>query len=172
MSESCNGTPTFDRGRGTATYGTKGTLVLDRDGYVIYDLKGKVVKQNIEPKRGNGVDLVGDDAATLTHMENFAAAIRTGEALPRRSRKASRPTCCAISATSRSSPVASSTSIPRTATSPATPTRRSAGRDVRTGMGADGLRFFFFFFFCHPERSEGSASVLPLSRPEQISPIG
>ena len=81
MSESCNGTPTFDRGRGTATYGTKGTLVLDRDGYVIYDLKGKVVKQNIEPKRGNGVDLVGDDAATLTHMENFAAAIRTGEAL-------------------------------------------------------------------------------------------
>jgi predicted dehydrogenase len=81
MSESCNGTPTFDRGRGTATYGTQGTLVLDRDGYVVLDLKGKVVKQNIEPKRGNGLDLVGDDAATLSHMENFVGAIRAGEAL-------------------------------------------------------------------------------------------
>ncbi|MGH7618908.1 MAG: Gfo/Idh/MocA family protein [Gemmatimonadaceae bacterium] len=81
MSESCNATPTFDRGRGTATYGTKGTLVLDRDGYAIYDLKGKVVKQNIEPKRGNGTDIIGDDAATLMHMENFAAAIRAGDAL-------------------------------------------------------------------------------------------
>src|SRR5262249_20184953 len=80
-SESCNATGTFDRGRGTATYGTKGTLVLDRDGYVIYDLKGKVVKENIEPKRGNGTDIVGDDAATLSHMQNFLAAIRTGEAL-------------------------------------------------------------------------------------------
>src|SRR5262249_6332513 len=79
--ESCNGTPTLDRGRGTATYGTKGSLFIDRAGYVVYDLKGKVVKQNIEPKRGNGLDLVGDDAATLRHMENFLAAIRTGEAL-------------------------------------------------------------------------------------------
>jgi predicted dehydrogenase len=80
-SESCNATGTFDRGRGTATYGTGGTLVLDRDGYVIYDLKGKVVRQNIEPKRTNGTDVVGDDAATLRHMENFVAAIRSGEAL-------------------------------------------------------------------------------------------
>jgi predicted dehydrogenase len=79
--ESCNGTNTFDRSRGTATYGTKGTLVLDRDGYVIYDLKGKVVKQNIEPKRGNGIDVVGDDAATLRHMENFVGAVRAGDAL-------------------------------------------------------------------------------------------
>jgi predicted dehydrogenase len=81
MSESCNATGTFERGRGTATYGTKGTLVLDRDGYVIYDLKGKVVKENIEPKRSNGTDIVGDDAATLSHMQNFLAAIRGGEAL-------------------------------------------------------------------------------------------
>src|SRR5215831_1162692 len=81
MGESCNGMPTFDRGRGTATYGTKGTLVLDRDGYVVYDLKGKLVKENLEPKRGNGLDLVGDDAATLHHMENFVAGIRTGERL-------------------------------------------------------------------------------------------
>ena len=55
--------------------------MLDRDGYVQYDLKGNVVKQNIEPKKGDGLDLVGDDAATLWHMENFADGIRTGTPL-------------------------------------------------------------------------------------------
>ena len=80
--DSCNGQTFFNRGRGTVTYGTKGSLVLDRDGYVLYDLKGKVVKENIEPKKGSGTaDLVGDDAATLWHMENFADGIRTGAAL-------------------------------------------------------------------------------------------
>ncbi len=79
--QSCNGLKLFDRARGTAILGTAGSIVLDRDGYVQYDLKQKVVKENIEPKRGNGVDLVGDDAATSSHMQNFLGAIRTGEVL-------------------------------------------------------------------------------------------
>jgi predicted dehydrogenase len=80
--DSCNGQTFFNRGRGTATYGTQGSIVLDRDGYVLYDLKGKPVKENLEPKKGAGtVDLVGDDAATLWHMENFADGIRTGAQL-------------------------------------------------------------------------------------------
>jgi len=79
--QSCNGVRLFDRSRGTEILGTTGSLVLDRDGYVLYDLKGKVVKQNIEPKAGNGLDLSGDDAATSIHMRNFLDAIRTGAAL-------------------------------------------------------------------------------------------
>jgi predicted dehydrogenase len=80
--ESCNGQTFFNRGRGTVTYGTQGSLVLDRDGYVLYDLKGKVVRENLEPKKAGGTaDLVGDDAATLWHMENLAEGIRTGAAL-------------------------------------------------------------------------------------------
>ena len=79
--QSCNGLKLFDRARGTAILGTAGSIVLDRDGYVQYDLKQKVVQENIEPKRGNGVDLVGDDAATSSHMQNFLGAIRTGEVL-------------------------------------------------------------------------------------------
>jgi hypothetical protein len=71
----------FDRSRGTAILGTTGTLVLDRDGYVLYDLKGKAVKQNIEPKAGNGTDPSGDDAATALHMQNLLDAIRNGTAL-------------------------------------------------------------------------------------------
>jgi predicted dehydrogenase len=78
---SCNGLMPFDRGRGTATYGTNGSIVLDRDGYVLYDLKQKVVKKDIEQAKGDSLELTGDDAATVTHMENFLAGIRTGEAL-------------------------------------------------------------------------------------------
>ena len=79
--QSCNGLSLFNRGRGNAILGTAGSIVLDRDGYVQYDLKQKVVKENIEPKAGNGTDLLGDDAATAQHMENFLAAIRSGETL-------------------------------------------------------------------------------------------
>ncbi|HTE46820.1 MAG TPA: Gfo/Idh/MocA family oxidoreductase [Gemmatimonadaceae bacterium] len=74
--QSCNGLKTFGRGRGTAILGTTGSIVLDRDGYVQYDLANKVVKENIEPKSGNGLELTGDDAATSVHMENFLSAIR------------------------------------------------------------------------------------------------
>jgi predicted dehydrogenase len=78
---SCNGLKIFDRGRGTATYGTNGSMVLDRDGYTQYDLKEKVVKQDIEPKKGDSLELTGDDAATSIHMDNLLAGIRTGQAL-------------------------------------------------------------------------------------------
>ena len=81
QSSSCNGLLTFGRGRGTAIYGTNGSIVLDRDGYTMYDVKQKVVKEDIEAKRGNGVELTGDDAATSAHMQNLLSAIRTGEAL-------------------------------------------------------------------------------------------
>ena len=55
--------------------------MLDRDGYVHYDVRQKVVKENIEAKRGNGIDLTGDDAATMVHMQNLADAIRNGATL-------------------------------------------------------------------------------------------
>jgi predicted dehydrogenase len=81
QSESCNGCKTFDRSRGTAVYGTSGTLVLDRDGYVIFDLKGKETTRNIEARAGDGLELTGDDAATSVHMDNFLDGIRTGAKL-------------------------------------------------------------------------------------------
>jgi predicted dehydrogenase len=79
--QSCNGLKLFDRGRGTAILGTNGSIVLDRDGYVQYDNANKVVKTNIEPKTGNGLELTGDDAATSVHMDNFLGAIRGGGTL-------------------------------------------------------------------------------------------
>ncbi len=78
---SCNGLRTFERGRGTAIYGTGGAIVLDRDGWVQYDLRHRIVKQDIEAKKGDGLELTGDDAATSVHMQNLLGAIRTGEPL-------------------------------------------------------------------------------------------
>jgi predicted dehydrogenase len=79
--QSCNGTQTLGRGRGTQVLGTDGSIVLDRDGYVHYDVKGKVVREAREAAIANGLDFAGNDAHTTAHIENFASSVRTGEAL-------------------------------------------------------------------------------------------
>ena len=79
--QSCNGTQTLGRGRGTQVLGTDGSIVLDRDGYVHYDVKGKVVREAREAAIANGLDFAGNDAHTAAHIENFSSAVRTGEAL-------------------------------------------------------------------------------------------
>ena len=79
--QSCNGTQTLGRGRGTQVLGTDGSIVLDRDGYVHYDVKGKVIREAREAAIANGLDFAGNDAHTTAHIENFASGVRTGEAL-------------------------------------------------------------------------------------------
>jgi len=79
--QSCNGLNTYGRSRGTAILGTTGSVVMDRDGYVVYDLKNTVVKQNLATEAGDGLNISSDDDMTRLHIENFVAAIRTGAAL-------------------------------------------------------------------------------------------
>lgn len=79
--QSCNGLPTFGRSRGTAILGTSGSIVMDRDGYVVYDLKNQVVKQVAAAKPSDGLNLAADDDATRLHIANFVEAIRSGHAL-------------------------------------------------------------------------------------------
>ena len=79
--QSCNGTQTLGRGRGTQVLGTNGSIVLDRDGYVQYDVKGGVVREAREPAIADGLDFAGNDAHTSAHIENFASAIRSGDPL-------------------------------------------------------------------------------------------
>ena len=78
---SCNPYPTENRGRGVSVHGTGGTVVLDRNGYTVYDLDGKVVKESQAPVRTDGLNLSADDSATQIHVDNFVDAIRTGAAL-------------------------------------------------------------------------------------------
>ena len=78
--QSCNGAKTYGRSRGTAVLGTQGSVVMDRDGYVVYDLKGEVMKQSVV-EQGSGLDVRGDDPMTQLHLANLADAIRTGARL-------------------------------------------------------------------------------------------
>ena len=79
--QSCNGVQTLGRTRGVQVLGTTGSVVLDRDGYVHYDLKGTVIREGREAELADGLNVTGSDAHTTRHVENFAAAVRTGEAL-------------------------------------------------------------------------------------------
>jgi predicted dehydrogenase len=79
--QSCNGLPMYGRARGTAILGTAGSMVIDQDGWVITDLKNKVVKESVAAQKGDALNVVGDDALTLLHMQNFLNAIRNNAPL-------------------------------------------------------------------------------------------
>ena len=79
--QSCNGLTTFGRERGTAILGTTGSVVMDRDGYVVSDLHNKVVKQSLASQHADGLNISADDDMTALHIANFVDAIRSGAAL-------------------------------------------------------------------------------------------
>ena len=56
-------------------------MVVDRDGYVVYDLKNKIVKQVTAAPKGDALNTVGDDWLTQLHIDNFTSAVRTGTKL-------------------------------------------------------------------------------------------
>ncbi len=78
---SCNGLPVLDRERGTAVHGTEGTIVLDRNGYVLYDEKNAVVKEVKEKDVESTMDTTGGGDLTDRHIANFLEAIRNGRPL-------------------------------------------------------------------------------------------
>src|SRR5579863_2456513 len=77
----CNGMRYFNRGRGSLIEGTNGTVMVDRDGYEIYDLKGKKTDEFKVGKQTSTADLIGADSMTDAHFANFIAGIRKGEKL-------------------------------------------------------------------------------------------
>jgi predicted dehydrogenase len=78
---SCNRFKYYDRGRGSMIYGTEGTVMLDRNGYFLYDMDGTLVKQVNELATSETTDLKGGGALVDYHFENFFAAIRDGAKL-------------------------------------------------------------------------------------------
>ena len=79
--QSCNGLKTYDRDRGTMILGTGGSVIVDRDGFVQLDLKGKVVRQSMASQATDGVNTLSDDPLTELHTRNFLDAVRTGAKL-------------------------------------------------------------------------------------------
>lgn len=81
---SCNGLDHYDRSRGCTIHGTRGSILLDRGNYILYDLDDGVVKhleENEPGTSGSTADTIGWDTLTVGHMENFVAAITDGEEL-------------------------------------------------------------------------------------------
>ncbi len=78
---SCNNLPKFNRGRGVTIHGTKGTILLDRNAYILYDLKGNVIKEEKEKSLSATTDIKGIGALDFYHMQNFLDAIRKGDSL-------------------------------------------------------------------------------------------
>lgn len=79
--KSCQGMKCYGRDRGSAIMGTTGTVLLDRDGYEVYDLKGKKTGEFKVGSTTSSADTIGRDSMTDAHFANFIAAIRTGEKL-------------------------------------------------------------------------------------------
>jgi len=73
---SCNAVARYDRGRGTLIYGTKGTALVDRNGYEVFDLAGKSVRKAVARATSSTTDTVGEGALDILHIDNFAAVIR------------------------------------------------------------------------------------------------
>jgi predicted dehydrogenase len=78
---SCQGMKVYNRDRGVAVMGTTGSVVVDRDGYEIYDLKGSKVGEYVTGKTTSSADAIGSDSMTDLHFANFIAGIRKGEKL-------------------------------------------------------------------------------------------
>jgi predicted dehydrogenase len=79
--KSCQGMKLYGRDRGSTIMGTNGSVLVDRDGYEVYDLKGKMLSQFKTGGETSSADLLGRDSMTDAHFANFIAGIRKGEKL-------------------------------------------------------------------------------------------
>lgn len=77
----CQGMKFYNRDRGSTIMGTTGTVLVDRDGYEIFDLKGNKTDEFKVGKQTSSADLIGRDSMTDAHFANFIGGIRHGEKL-------------------------------------------------------------------------------------------
>jgi predicted dehydrogenase len=78
---SCQGMKIYDRDRGSTIHGTTGTVLVDREGYEVYDANGKKVDEFKTGKENSTSDLLSRDSMTDAHFGNLINAIQNGEPL-------------------------------------------------------------------------------------------
>ena len=71
----CDGMKYYGRDRGSVIIGTNGSVLVDRDGYEIYDLKGNKTSEFKAGRVTSSGDLTGRDSMTDAHFANFIAGI-------------------------------------------------------------------------------------------------
>ncbi len=73
---SCQPFPILGRGRGSAIFGTEGTVIMDRNGYEIYDIENNLVRKVEAETEEATMDVSGGGGLTDLHVRNFLDAIR------------------------------------------------------------------------------------------------
>jgi predicted dehydrogenase len=74
--QSRNGYDKYGKSRGVIVYGSKGSVFIDRDGYSLYDLKGKLIRDSKSQGAEGGIALGGGGSLSTLHAVNFFDAIR------------------------------------------------------------------------------------------------
>jgi predicted dehydrogenase len=77
----CQGMKIYGRERGSSILGSKGSILIDRDGYELYDWNGKKTDEFKTGKQTSSTDTIGRDSMTDAHFLNLINAIRHGEKL-------------------------------------------------------------------------------------------
>ncbi|PSJ39048.1 Gfo/Idh/MocA family protein [Allosphingosinicella deserti] len=73
---SCNAMPRYGRGRGVLFLGTRGSAIVDRNGFELFDLAGKQIRQVAAPASSETTGTVGEGALDVYHAGNFVDVIR------------------------------------------------------------------------------------------------
>ena len=79
--QSRNGYNKYGKGRGTIIYGSEGSVFVDRNGFEIFDLKGKSIRSSKSGGSEGGLALGGGGDMTTKHSTNFFETIRGNETL-------------------------------------------------------------------------------------------
>lgn len=74
--QSCNAMQTYGRGRGVLLLGTKGSAIVDRNGFELFDLAGKQVREVKAPATSETTGTVGEGALDVYHAANLVDVIR------------------------------------------------------------------------------------------------
>ncbi len=74
--KSCNPFPVVERGRGASIHGEKGSVVMDRNGYIVYDMDNVEIKRNLASEKTKTLDTTGGGSLDERHIQNFLDAIR------------------------------------------------------------------------------------------------
>jgi predicted dehydrogenase len=79
--KSCNSMNYYGRGRGATIHGTEGTVLLDRDGYEIYNNNNENIFNYVKEEKDVSMGIGGGGFLTDVHFQNFIDAIRSGQKL-------------------------------------------------------------------------------------------
>lgn len=74
--KSRNGYSTYGSGRGTIIYGSEGAVFVNREGYSLYDRRGKLVKEIHSDNNESGTALGGGGDMSTAHVINMFDSIR------------------------------------------------------------------------------------------------